>query len=442
MKILLLDPIPKVNYRISKDTSGGYGTGNDFGYGIIPTLLKKSMIKNSDWPSLFCAYTFSVLKKNNHEVKYSKYLDEDYKDFELIIIVSSIVSHETEIDIIKTLHEKIKIFVIGPFASENHKLYTKYNNVSVIKGEQEFFFLQNEKLEEYFKIPLIENKFTVEDLDLLPFNDFEKMGFDLDKINNLFSKGKSVPMLATRGCPFSCFKYCVYPLQQGRKVRQRNVKKIVDEINFWKSEFKVKTIIFRDPVFSINRKHTVDLCNEIISRNVKIKFVIETHLKILDSELIDLLKKAGLIGVKVGVESYSNDVLKDASRYTIKTDEQITKIKELESKKISVSSMFIIGFPTDTEETILSTINYARKLNTSFAQFSIWTPYPGTPVFENFKNKIETDKFENFNQYQLVYKHPLLDKKKARYFLNKAYNSYYLRLTWFFKFLYFRFVNS
>ena len=49
-------------------------------------------------------------------------------------------------------------------------------------------------------------------------------------------------MLATRGCPYSCFKYCVYPLQQGRKVRQRSPKKIVDEMEYWKKNMNIKML--------------------------------------------------------------------------------------------------------------------------------------------------------------------------------------------------------
>ena len=61
-KILILDPERKANYKISKDTSGGYGTGNDFGYSIVPRILKNLLKKYSDWPPLFAGYTFSVLK--------------------------------------------------------------------------------------------------------------------------------------------------------------------------------------------------------------------------------------------------------------------------------------------------------------------------------------------------------------------------------------------
>ena len=198
--------------------------------------------------------------------------------------------------------------------------------------------------------------------------------------------------------------------------------------------------IFRDPVFSINKKHTLDFCRELYERNLNIEFVIETHLRILDTELIKELLKCGLKGAKVGVESANSDVLSDADRFTVSKDVQLTKIRELEKNKIMVSAMFIIGFPTDTEETINKTIDYAKSLNTSFAQFSVWTPYPGTPIFKKFEDKISVKKYESFDQYNLVYEHKLFNAKKIRFFLSKAYSTYYFRLSWltkhFFSFVY------
>ncbi len=206
------------------------------------------------------------------------------------------------------------------------------------------------------------------------------------------------------------------------------------EIEYWNKKFKIKTFIFRDPVFSINRKHTIEFCEKLINRNLKVKFIIETHLRILDSELIKILKNAGLKGVKVGVESGDEEVLKDANRFTIKKDAQLEKIRELEKFKILVSSMFIIGFPADDEKSIMKTINYAKKLNTTYSQFSVWTPYPGTPVFKEYEDKILAEKFEEFDQYNLVFKHKIFSQKKIRELLGKSYSMYYGRINWFLKF--------
>jgi anaerobic magnesium-protoporphyrin IX monomethyl ester cyclase len=433
MKILVLDPQRKTSHRISKDTSGGYGTGNDFGDTLIPTFLKKTLKIVHDWAPMFAVYTIAVLKKHGHEVHYSKTLPNNLNSFDLYIVVSSIVCCETECQHIKDIVVLNKrVLVIGPFATSNPKKYIEVGG-TVIMGEPEFFFMKNNDLDK------IENNKTISFqhdfvLDDLPYPDWESVSKNTNA-SSLFGGGKSLPILATRGCPYSCFKYCVYPLQQGRKPRSRDVVKIVDELEYWYKKLKVKMFVFRDPVFSINKKHTIEFCEELIKRNLKIRYIIETHLRILDSELIKILKQSGLKAVKVGVESGDEEVLKNANRFTIKKDDQLLKIRELEKNNILISAMFIIGFPTDDEKSIMKTINYAKKLNTTFSQFSVWTPYPGTPVYKEHENLITAKKFEEFDQYNLVFKHKNLSPKEIRVLLGKTYTLYYGRISWFFKFL-------
>ncbi|MDA9852637.1 radical SAM protein [Candidatus Pelagibacter sp.] len=433
MKIFILDPEKKVKHRISKDTSGGYGTGNDFGDTIIPVFLKKTLKIVHDWAPMFAVYTISVLKKYGHEVHYSKIPPNDLNSFDLYIVVSSIVCCETECENIRNIAKfNKKVFVIGPFATSNPKKYIEAGG-TVILGEPEFFFLKDQDLNdvENNKIISFQHEFVLDDL---PYPDWESVSKNTNA-SSLFGGGKSLPILATRGCPYSCFKYCVYPLQQGRKPRSRDVVKIVDELEYWYKKLNVKMFVFRDPVFSINKKHTIEFCEELIKRKLKIRYIIETHLRILDGELIKILKQSGLKAVKVGVESGDEEVLKDVNRFTIKKDEQLSKIRELEKNNILVSAMFIIGFPTDDKNSIMKTINYAKKLNTTFAQFSVWTPYPGTPVFKEYEDRIIAKNYEEFDQYNLVFKHNVLSAKEIRELLGKTYTLYYGRLSWFFKFL-------
>tara|TARA_B100002051_G_scaffold269981_1_gene302151 strand:+ start:567 stop:1892 length:1326 start_codon:yes stop_codon:yes gene_type:complete len=434
MKILALDIYRNVDHRISKDTSGGYGTGNNFGDSFIPSYLKKKLKKIHDWSPMFLAYTISVLNQKGHKVVFSKELPKDYEDYDAYIIATSIVCCESEIEIIKKLSSiGKKVFAIGPFATNVPQVYVNAG-AYVVSGEPEFFFLQTDNFLDNLNEKIITFNHDF-DLDELPYPAWEQMIENPKNVSNLFGNYSTIPVLATRGCPYSCFKYCVYPLQQGRKVRQRNVSKIVDELQHWKNKMGISMFVFRDPVFSINKKHTIEFANELINRNINIKFIIETHLRILDGELIKLLKKAGLSAVKVGVESANKEVLKDANRFTIEKDDQFKKIRELEKNKIQVSAMFILGFPSDEEESMNKTILYAKKLNTTYAQFSVWTPYPGTPVFKEFEDKIIVKDYESFDQYNLIYRHKTLSPATVRKFLDKAYKKYYASPVWLFKFL-------
>ena len=102
-----------------------------------------------------------------------------------------------------------------------------------------FFNLQKKNqlnknfLEEMFENNLLINNFySPIELDELPFPDWSDYSKKYPLRNNFFAlKQKiAIPILGTRGCPYSCFNYCTYPLQQGRKVRARSPDNIIEEI--------------------------------------------------------------------------------------------------------------------------------------------------------------------------------------------------------------------
>jgi hypothetical protein len=111
MKILLLDIYKDVTHRISKDTSGGYGTGNNFGDTFFTNFLKKTLKKIHDWPPMFAVYSFSVLLEKGYDVDFLKELPEDYLKYDIFIIASSIVCCETELSVIKKIKQSYKLLI-------------------------------------------------------------------------------------------------------------------------------------------------------------------------------------------------------------------------------------------------------------------------------------------------------------------------------------------
>ena len=143
MKILVLDVYPKRPYRISKDTNGGFGTGNDYGDSLVASTLRWLIARNIDWPPLYAAYTASVLRSKGHDVEYSRD-PARASSADLCLVVSSIVAHETDIDTIRTLHQEGRVVgAIGPFASTRPSAYIDAG-AFVIAGEPEMFFQTTE----------------------------------------------------------------------------------------------------------------------------------------------------------------------------------------------------------------------------------------------------------------------------------------------------------
>lgn len=438
MNFHILDIYKNNNWRLVKDTAGGYGTGNDFGNSLFSKIINFFVSKMINMPPMYAMYIFSILKKKNFFVSYSKKIDKKKLDqFDYIIFTSSIICHETEIKSLKYLiSQNKKIFVVGIFANVMKHKYNFHKNIYIVPGEPEAFFfnldINKKNLESFFNkdIKSPEVPQIIENLDKLPYPSWDEYLIKYDLRNNFlgFNSKTAIPIVATRGCPYSCFNYCTYPLQQGRKVRTRSVSQIVDEIKYWIKTVGTNKFVFRDPVFSINRKHTIDLCNKIITENLKIQFLVETHLNNLDDELIILLKKAGLKLVYIGIESSNANILKDIKRFTVNQDDQQNKIDKLVKNNIYVKSMFMFGNPEDSDESIKNTIFYSMQLSNQLVQYSVFTPYPGTPIYELYKDKLVENTLEQFNQYNLVFKHKNLNNINIRNLKNYGYKKFYLRL--------------
>ena len=133
MKINLLDVYPNAPYRISKDQNGAYGTANNYGTGFISKLLQKFVKNSIDFPSLFTVQVCGELKQQGHDVEFSKDLDLN-KKFDLYILPSSIVCHETEIEHIKLLTKyKKKVIAITVITIDKEELVKAKSPIPVSK---------------------------------------------------------------------------------------------------------------------------------------------------------------------------------------------------------------------------------------------------------------------------------------------------------------------
>ena len=439
MKFFLLDVYSERNIRVSKDTNGGYGTANDFGRSAVSSVLSKVKKETTDFPPVSLAYIASVLKFKGHQVEYGKNTYPP-RDVDTVILQSSIVEFSTELEWGRRLKKDgFHIGYVGPVATI---LNTEYLNVGdfIIMGEAEFFFLEFTSKELLKgKIKANSHKYVLDDL---PFPDWDCFSSLSIKYQLYGGGGQFFPMLASRGCPHSCGYYCTYPVQQGNEMRFRSAGNVVDEMEYLKNKYSARTIMFRDPIFGIDRNRTMQFLDELIKRDLRIKFIVETHLNNLHTDLIPKFKQAGLITVKVGIESPNQDILDKNYRRQIKKDFQQTRIRKLEKAGIMVICFYILAFPQDTWKSCISTIRYAVLLNTTGAQFSICTPYPGTSFYEEMKKKIIAKSFDDFTQFKLVYKHDNLSPEQIEKLKNIAYGGYYLRISWLAKYVKMRFMKK
>lgn len=417
MKITLFDPISSQRGCLNKDTAGGFGTVSRVGNSLRARLLEYVKKRGVNLPLTSFGYLASIFKRDGHQVKYRR---SGVPDCDLVIIFSSIVDYKNEIRAAQTIkqHTKAKVGFIGPFASAKPEVFLPHC-AFVIKGEPEEAAIKISQGE----IPngLVQSN-PIEDLDNLPFP-----RWDIFPINEFsyFPSLKRKPfltILSSRGCPLACGYYCPYVFAQGNKWRGRSVSNVVEEIKYLKEKYNIKSLMFRDPMFTFDKERARKIAEGIIKNNINIQWGCETHLDYLDENLLEIFYESGLRTIEVGIESRDRAVVDRILNFCHKLG-------------IKVSAFYILGMPDDTEESINETINYANRLNTSGAQFSILTPYPGTRLYEDVKAKINGNDWQDFNGYTSVFYSNSLSPEKLLKLKEKAFVDYYFRNRWIKRFI-------
>jgi anaerobic magnesium-protoporphyrin IX monomethyl ester cyclase len=221
------------------------------------------------------------------------------------------------------------------------------------------------------------------DLDSIAFPRWESLPIERYVIPKSSTSGKArfLPMLSSRGCPFGC-SYCPYPVGQGLKWRFRSPANVVDEMEHLVKRFNVEHILFRDPMFSAQQKRVVAICEEIIRRGLKVHWKCETRIDCLDAHTIEMMARAGCVGVNFGVESTDPEVQKGVHRQPITVAEFVSVVALCRQHGIATFAFFVIGLPGDTLQTILDSVDFATRIRASWVQFTVATPFIGTPMFD------------------------------------------------------------
>jgi radical SAM superfamily enzyme YgiQ (UPF0313 family) len=136
------------------------------------------------------------------------------------------------------------------------------------------------------------------------------------------------------------------------------------------------------------------------------------------------LRRAGLAEISFGVESLEPDTLKGVARRFIPHEHMRKMVALCWELGIKTTAFYVFGFLQDTEEGIEATIKFASELDTTYTNFKILTPYPGTPLYKQLKPLIVETDWERFDGFTLNFNHPHLTPKRARLMLGMAYSRY------------------
>lgn len=205
----------------------------------------------------------------------------------------------------------------------------------------------------------------IKNVDELPWPAWEYFDVEAYSSNRLVSGiyyGKTVPILATRGCPYQC-TYCSSPNMWTTRWYARAPKDVLDEIESYVKTYGASNFPFQDLTAILKREWVVEFCSEVEKRGLKITWQLPagTRSEIIDEEVASLLVRSGCRSLNFAPESGSERTRKHMKKML--TDEKLFRAVRASVKAgLNVGAFFVLAYPTDEKEDMQASVRLAAKL--------------------------------------------------------------------------------
>lgn len=406
------------------------------------------------WPPLGILYLAAVLEKDGRRISV---IDPAVKEMSLENILDTIAQENPTIVGLSTLTsglrtcvqlaegirnrfgDSVTLCIGGSHISADPDFFYRFPLFDIaVTGEGEITF--RDIVRRLMKKETVKGLFTgnpVQNLDDIPFPARHLVEM---KRYTCF-KNKEVALITSRGCPYNCI-FCSRPAVSN-KYRMRSPKNLIDEMNLFYAE-GWKSFYFLDDVLTLNKKHVMGFCNEIIARGLEVKWGSNTRADCVDEELMDKMAEAGCGVLLFGVESGNPRIRNEVIGKGVSDEKIIEAIRMADRNKI-VSGMFLMmGFPTEGMKEIEDTVRFAKKTGPSIIGIHLTKPMPGAEIF---RRGIEEGLFgadiidqyasgalgEGFVEQWPVYIPADMTKEALEKAKIKAIFFFYLRPTWILK---------
>ncbi len=187
-------------------------------------------------------------------------------------------------------------------------------------------------------------------------------------------------IITVRGCPYKCI-YCSVPNTSDARTRYRSATNVVDEVQQLVETYRIPYLFFHDSVFTLNRKRTVALCQELRRRDVFVPFALQTRADRVDPELLEMLREAGCHQIFYGIESGDVETLRRMKK-KMPLETIRAAVDQTKALGIRCTGFFMVGFPWETEAHIERTAYFATQLGLDAISLFSATPLPGTELWD------------------------------------------------------------
>lgn len=380
-------------------------------YGLFDRLLLTSF---SILPTLYARQLAAVTpEKHNVHVLNERYENINYEgNYGIVNINFTTSTAPRAYEIADKFREhKTTVVLSGMHASACPKEAKKHAD-SVLLGRGEVNWLELLKDYEKNKLKPIYDPLNYPNSTKIPSTEITLPGIVL-----------TGAIEATRGCPYCC-KFCPESnIPGGSKYFKRPIEEVISEIK----KLPQKTFMFYDNSLTIDSKYTKELFREM--KKLRKRFFCNGNVDVLaeDAELVKLSKEAGCVAWLVGFESINQKTLEQMGKKTNKIKNYKKAVLNIHKNKMAIIGEFMFGFDTDTSDVFKDTLRRINELGIDAADFTIVTPFPATPLFEQLKKekRLLTEDWKNYNLRSVVFQPRNMSVDELRKGLIKMYKEFF-----------------
>ncbi|MCD6328040.1 cobalamin-dependent protein [bacterium] len=231
-----------------------------------------------------------------------------------------------------------------------------------------------------------ENRPLIEDLDSLPYPAYDLLPLHeyYYEYQGLSTKNdKIMPFMLGRGCHWKC-TFCAAARMWGG-LRQRSIDSVIEEIIFMREKYDMDVLFGYDDLMSTNKKVLIEFCQKYIDAGLSdIGWSCDVRAHSVDDEALRWMKKAGCRFVLFGLE-FGTQRLLNLCKKGLTLSKAREAVKQAKRSGLNTCGAFMVGYPTETREEILTTARFARSLHLDSVVLNLARPYPGTEMFDYCK---------------------------------------------------------
>ncbi|HUL14049.1 MAG TPA: radical SAM protein [Methylococcaceae bacterium] len=235
------------------------------------------------------------------------------------------------------------------------------------------------------------------------------------------------PVVTSRGCPGACH-FCSSSSFFGRGWRYRSAEAVLTELDEVYNRYGFRAVAFIDDNFTLAPERVERIAEGIIGRGYDLCWWTFSRVDTIvrNPSMVSRMAAAGANMVYLGIESGSDDTLNSLGKET-HASEAFQALEILRRHGIESYGSYIIGNLNESAADVENTIDLAIRLNTNIAQFTILTPFPGTRLYEQVRERIFCRRWKFYDALHVVFRHPRINRYYLQFLLIKAFVRFYRR---------------